>query len=147
MFKKILLPTDGSDLSKKAVKRGIEFAKSIGASVVGFFSPEDYRALMYSEYIPPSLLTQDEFEANAKRAAEKNLAFIEKQAAAAGVAYEGYYLSSVAPWEAIVDAAKKKKCDLIFMASHGRTGLAGLVLGSQTTKVLTHSKVPVMVYR
>ncbi len=147
MFKKILLPTDGSDLSKKAVKRGIEFAKSIGASVVGFFSPEDYRALMYSEYISPSLLTQDEFEANAKRAAEKNLAFIEKQAAAAGVAYEGYYLSSVAPWEAIVDAAKKKKCDLIFMASHGRTGLAGLVLGSQTTKVLTHSKVPVMVYR
>ncbi len=147
MFKKILLPTDGSDLSKKAVKRGIEFAKSIGAGVVGFFSPEDYRALMYSEYIPPSLLTQDEFEANAKRAAEKNLAYIEKQAAAAGVAYEGYYLSSVAPWEAIVDAAKKKKCDLIFMASHGRTGLAGLVLGSQTTKVLTHSKVPVMVSR
>jgi nucleotide-binding universal stress UspA family protein len=147
MFKKILLPTDGSDLSKKAVKKGVDFAKSIGASVVGFFSPEDYRALMYSEYIPPSLLSQEEFEANAKKAAEKHLAFIEKTAAAAGVAYEGYFLSSIAPWEAIVDAAKKKRCDLIFMASHGRTGLAGMVLGSQTTKVLTHSKIPVLVYR
>ena len=147
MFKRILLPTDGSDLSKKAVKKGIEFAKSIDAKVVGFFSPEDYRALMYSEYIPPSLMSQEEFEANAKKAAEKQLAFIEKTASAAGVPYEGFYLSSVAPWEAIVDAAKKKKCDAIFMASHGRTGLAGLVLGSQTTKVLTHSKVPVLVYR
>jgi nucleotide-binding universal stress UspA family protein len=147
MFKKILLPTDGSELSRKAVKKGIEFAKSIGAEVVGFFSPEDYRALMYSEYIPPSLLSQEEFEANAQKAAERHLSWIEKQAEAAGVPYEGYYLSSVAPWEAIVDAAKKKKCDLIFMASHGRTGLAGLMLGSQTTKVLTHSKTPVIVYR
>ena len=147
MFKKILLPTDGSDLSKKAIQKGIEFAKSINASVVGFFSPEDYRALMYSEYIPPSLLSQEEFEANARKAAERNLALVEKQAAAAGVPYEGYFLSSIAPWEAIVEAARKKKCDLIFMASHGRTGLAGLVLGSQTTKVLTHSKIPVIVYR
>jgi nucleotide-binding universal stress UspA family protein len=147
MFKKILVPTDGSELSKKAAKKGIEFAKSIGAGVVGFFSPEDYRALMYSEYIPPSLLSQEEFEANARKAAERNLAYIEKQAAGMGVPYEGYFLSAIAPWEAIVEAAKKKKCDLIFMASHGRTGLAGLVLGSQTTKVLTHSKVPVVVYR
>ena len=147
MFKKILLPTDGSELSKKSVKKGIEFAKSINAKVVGFFSPEDYRALMYSEYIPPSLMSQEEFEANAKKAAEKHLAFVEKTANAAGVPYEGYYLSSIAPWEAIVDAAKKKRCDLIFMASHGRTGLGALVLGSQTTKVLTHSKIPVLVYR
>jgi nucleotide-binding universal stress UspA family protein len=147
MFKKILLPTDGSELSKKSVKKGIEFAKSINARVVGFFSPEDYRALMYSEYIPPSLMSQEEFEANAKKAAEKHLAFVEKTANAAGVPYEGYYLSSIAPWEAIVDAAKKKRCDLIFMASHGRTGLGALVLGSQTTKVLTHSKIPVLVYR
>jgi nucleotide-binding universal stress UspA family protein len=147
MFKKILLPTDGSELSRKSVRKGVEFAKSINAKVVGFFSPEDYRALMYSEYIPPSLMSQDEFEANAKKAAEKHLAFVEKTAKAAGVLYEGYYLSSIAPWEAIVEAAKKKRCDLIFMASHGRTGLGALVLGSQTTKVLTHSKVPVLVYR
>jgi len=147
MFKKILLPTDGSDLSKRAVKKGIEFAKSIDARVVGFFSPEDYRALMYSEYIPPSLMSQEEFEANAKKTAERHLAFIEKTAKAARVPYESYYLASIAPWEAIVEAARKKRCDLIFMASHGRTGLGALVLGSQTTKVLTHSKIPVLVYR
>jgi len=147
MFKRILLPTDGSDLSKKAIKKGLDFAKSIGAEVVGFFSPEDYRALMYSEYIPPSMLSQEEFEANARKAAQKLLASVEKAAEAAGVPYESYFLSSLAPWEAIVDAAKKKRCDLIFMASHGRTGLAGIVLGSQTNKVLTHSKIPVLVYR
>ncbi|HTT39485.1 MAG TPA: universal stress protein [Burkholderiales bacterium] len=147
MYKKILLPTDGSALSRKAVKQGVAFAAALGAKVVGFFSPEDYRALMYSEYIPPSLMSQKEFEAQAKKAAEKHLAFIEKTAQAAGVPYEGYYLSSLAPWEAIIEAARKKKCDLIFMGSHGRSGLAGLVLGSQTSKVLTHSKVPVLVCR
>jgi nucleotide-binding universal stress UspA family protein len=147
MFKKILLPTDGSQLSRKSVKKGVEFAKSINARVVGFFSPEDYRAMLYSEYIPPSLLSQEEFEANTRKAAEKQLAFVEKTAKAAGVPYEGYYVASIVPWEAIVEAAQKKKCDLIFMASHGRTGLGALVLGSQTTKVLTHTKIPVMVYR
>ena len=147
MYKKILLPTDGSPVSRKAVKEGVAFAAALGAKVVGFFSPEDYRALMYSEYIPPSLMSQKEFEAQAKKAAEKHLAYIEKAAQAAGVPYEGYYLSSLAPWEAIIEAARKKKCDLIFMGSHGRSGLAGLVLGSQASKVLTHSKLPVLVCR
>jgi len=147
MFKKILLPTDGYELSRKSVKKGIEFAKSIDARVVGFFSPEDYRALMYSEYIPPSLMSQEEFEANAKKAAEKQLAFVEKTANAAGVPYEGYYLASIAPWEAIVEAAKKKKCDLIFMAAHDRRGRSGLLIGGETQKVLSHSKIPVLVSR
>ena len=147
MFKKILLPTDGSPVSRKAVKQGVAFAKSVGAKVVGFFSPEDYRVLMYSEYMPPSLMSEEEFEAQAKKAAQKHLGAIEKAAKEAGVPYEGFYLSSVAPWEAIIAAAKKKRCDLIVMGSHGRSGLAGLVLGSQTTKVLTHSKVPVLVTR
>jgi nucleotide-binding universal stress UspA family protein len=145
MYKRILLPTDGSPVSRKAVKQGVAFAKSIGATVVGFFSPEDYRALMYSEYIPPTLLSEEEFEKQAQKAAEKRLGYVAKTAQEAGVPYEGFYLSSIAPWQAIIDAAKKKRCDLIFMGSHGRTGLAGLVLGSQTTKVLTHSKVPVLV--
>jgi nucleotide-binding universal stress UspA family protein len=147
MFKRILLPNDGSPVSQKAVKQGVVFAKSIGAKVVGFFAAEDYRALMYTEYVPPNLLSQAEFEAQAKKSAEKRLAYIDKTAKAAGVPYEGLYLISIAPWEAIIEAAKKKKCDLIFMGSHGRSGLAGLLLGSQTTKVLTHSKVPVLVCR
>jgi len=147
MYKKILLPTDGSPVSRKAVKQGVAFAKTVGAKVIGFFSPEDYRTLMYSEYVPASFLSQEEFDAQAKKAAEKQLSFVQKTAAAAGVPYEGMYLVSIAPWEAILEAAKKKKCDLIFMGSHGRKGLAAVVLGSQTTKVLTHAKVPVLVTR
>ena len=147
MFKRILLPTDGSDLSKKSVKKGIEFAKSINAKVVGFFSPEDYRALMYSEYIPPSLMSQEEFEANAKKAAEKQLAFIEKTASAAGRALRGFLPVQHRALGSHRRCRQEEEVRPIFMASHGRTGLAGLVLGSQTTKVLTHSKVPVLVYR
>jgi nucleotide-binding universal stress UspA family protein len=147
MFKRILLPNDGSPVSQKAVKQGVAFAKSIGAKVIGFFAAEDYRALIYTEYVPPSLLSEEEFQAQAKKSAEKRLAYIEKTAKAAGVPYEGVYLISVTPWEAIIEGAKKKKCDLIYMGSHGRSGVAGLLLGSQTTKVLTHSKVPVLVYR
>jgi len=147
MFRRILLPTDGSPVSRKAVKLGVATAKAVGAKVVGFFSPEDYRALLYSEYVPPSLLSEAEFEAQAKKTAEKYLSYIAKAAKAEGVPYEGLYLPSIAPWEAIIGAAKSKKCDLIVMGSHGRSGLAGLVLGSQTVKVLTHSKVPVLVAR
>ena len=147
MFKRILIPTDGSAISRKAVKQGVAFAQSIGATVVGFFSPEDYRAIMYTEYMPATLLSQEEFEAQAKKAAEKQLAQVQKAAEAADVRYESYWTISITPWEAIIEAARKKKCDLIFMGSHGRTGLAGLVLGSTTTKVLTHSKVPVLVTR
>lgn len=147
MFKKILLPTDGSELSGQAVIKGVDFAKSMQASVVGFFSPADYSALFYSEYIPPNLMSQAQFEANAAKAAEKQLAFVERAATAAGVPYEGYSLTRAAPWEAIVAAAKDKHCDLIFMASHGRAGLSALMLGSQTAKVVSHSTVPVLVYR
>jgi len=144
MFRRVLLPTDGSTLSRRAVKRGIAFAKSVGASVVGFYSPEDFQTVMYSEYVPPNLLSQKEFEAQAKSVAQKHLADIEKAAHAAGVPFEGYYVASVSPWRAIVAAAKRRKCDVIVMGSHGRGGLAGIVLGSQTTKVLTHTKIPVL---
>jgi nucleotide-binding universal stress UspA family protein len=125
MYKRILLPTDGSELSSKAIEKGVEFAKSSKANAIGFFCVPDYRALMYSDYIPPSVMSQDEFEANAKNAAEKQLAFVEQTAKTAGVPYEGYYLTT----------------------SHGRTGMSALLLGSQTAKVLAHSKIPVLVYR
>jgi nucleotide-binding universal stress UspA family protein len=147
MFKRILLPTDGSELSRKAVKKGVAFAKSCGADVVGFFSPADYSALLYSEYIPPSLMSQNQFEANAQKAGAKLLAFVERTAKTAEVPYQGYCAASAAPWQAIIEAAKRKKCDLIFMASHGRTGLGALMLGSQTAKVVANAAVPVLVYR
>ena len=146
MYKRILLPTDGSPISRKAVKQGIAFAKAIGAGVVGFYSPHDYRAVLQTQYVSPFLTTED-FEELAKESADKHLGFIEKTAAAAGVPFDRAYTVSAAPWEAIIEAAKKKRCDLILMGSHGRSGLAGVVLGSQTTKVLTHSKIPVLVTR
>jgi nucleotide-binding universal stress UspA family protein len=147
MYRRILIPTDGSAISRKAVKHGIALAKSLNATVVAFFAPEDYRAIMYTEYMPASLLSQDEFEAQARKAADKQLAVVQKAADAAGVAFESHWTITVAPWEAIIEAARKKRCDLICMGSHGRTGLAGLVLGSTAMKVLTHTKVPVLVTR
>ena len=147
MYKHILLPTDGSPLSRKAIKAGIKFAKSCGAKVTGFYSTEQYEVLAYGEYFPPNLISRKDWEKRGKQTAEKFLAEIEKQAKAAKVPYQGYYLASISPWEAIVDAAKRKKCDLIFMASHGRRGLTGLLLGSQASKVLAHSKVPVLIYK
>ena len=105
MYQRILIPTDGSAISRKAVKHGIALAKSLGASVVAFFAPEDYRAIMYTEYMPAAMLSQDEFEAQAKKAADKQLLFVQKAADAAGIACETYWTTSVAPWEAIIEAA------------------------------------------
>lgn len=147
MFKNILIPTDGSALSRKAIKAGVALARAVGARVTGFYSPEQYEILAYGEYFPPDLMSRAEWDERSKKTAARFLAAIEKEAKAAGVKYSGLFLDSVAPWEAIVDAAKKKKCDLIFMASHGRRGLRALVHGSQAQGVLTHSTIPTLVYR
>ena len=95
----------------------------------------------------PDLISRKQWEKRSLKTAAQFLAAIEKAATAADVRYSGMSLESSAPWEAIVEAAKKKKCDLIFMASHGRTGLSGLLLGSQAAKVLSHSRIPVLVYK
>lgn len=147
MYKKILLPTDGCPISRKAVKHGIALAKHLRAEVVGFFAPPDYRVMMYSDFVPPLVVSEKEFKEQSAKAAHKQLSFVEKAASAAGVRYEGCYIASIAPWQAIIEAARSKKCDLICMGSHGRSGVIGVVLGSQTTKVLTHSKIPVLVTR
>ena len=147
MFKHILIPTDGSALSRKAVKAGIALARATGARVTGFYSPERYEILAYGEYFPANLISKEEWDKRSQKTAVRFLSAIEKEARAAGVRYAGVSLDSSAPWEAIVEAAKKKKCDLIFMASHGRTGLSSLLLGSQAAKVLSHSRIPVLVYK
>lgn len=147
MFKNILIPTDGSALSRRAVKAGVALARTMGARVTGFYSPEQYEILAYGEYFPPDLMSRAEWENRSKKTAARFLAAIEKEAIAAGVKYSGFFLDSLSPWEAIIEAAKKKKCDLIFMASHGRTGLTGLLLGSQAAKVLSHSRIPVLIYK
>ena len=147
MFKNILVPTDGSKLSVKAVKQAVKLAKTLDAKVTGFYAAPDFNSTYYGDgYIlrAPSAAAQAE---SAQKQARKYLSAIEVEAEVEKVTCEVIYVVSDSPYEAIIDAAKKKKCDLILMASHGRRGLSGLVLGSETQKVLVHSKVPVLVCR
>ena len=146
MYRRILLPTDGSALCDSAVKKGIEFAKFAGASVVGFHAVPATSYLIYTEAGPSDVLAE-QFERDALARGERLVAALEEQARAAGVVSESLTLVNDHPWEGIVEAANQRDCDLIFMASHGRRGLSALLLGSETTKVLTHSKIPVLVYR
>jgi len=147
MFKNILIPTDGSKLSAKAVKSGVAFAKSIKAAVTGCYVVEPFQPYYFGDYIPPDMPTPKEFEAHAREAGEHYLEKIATAARAAGLKYHGSVVMADTPYAGIIDAARKGKCDLIFMASHGRSGLSGILLGSETHKVLTHSKIPVLVYR
>jgi nucleotide-binding universal stress UspA family protein len=144
MFKKILLPTDGSELSVKAVQGALKMAKELGASVVGLTVVEPYSYSTLSEYRPETL---EAFEARNARAAEERLAPLVKAAKDAGVPCETVTVKSFSPYEAIIDTATRLGCDVIFMASHGRRGLSAVLLGSETQKVLTHSTIPVLVYR
>jgi nucleotide-binding universal stress UspA family protein len=144
MFKKILLPTDGSELSVKAVQGALKMAKELGAAVVGLTVVEPYSYSTLSEYRPETL---EAFEARNAQAAEERLAPIVQAAKDAGVPCETVTVKSFSPYEAIIDTANKFGCDVIFMASHGRRGLSAVLLGSETQKVLTHSAIPVLVYR
>lgn len=146
MYKHILIPTDGSELSKKAIKAGIALAKAVGAKVTGFYAAPDISyTIGYAEIAP--YLSKVNLEEEAKKQAEEYLSVVGKQAQAAGVEADTAWIVHHSPYVAIIETAKKKHCDLILMASHGRSGLSALVLGSETTKVLTHTKIPVLVYR
>jgi nucleotide-binding universal stress UspA family protein len=148
MFKHILLPTDGSRLSDRAVQRGIDFAKSIDAKVTAVHVIPAFRMMADEGFVlPTSPELRRRFEADAKARSDRMLEKIGERARAAGVVFEGISVSGDVPYEEIIETARKKKCDLIMMASHGRRGLSGLLLGSETAKVLTHSKVPVLVVR
>src|SRR5512133_2405424 len=147
MFKHILVPTDGSKLSVKAAKQAVKLAKSLGARITGFYAVPDFSSTYYGDgYIlrAPSAKAQAE---SAEKLARKCLSAIEVEAEVEKIACAVFYVTSDSPYEAIIDAAKKKKCDLIVMASHGRRGLSAMVLGSETQKVLVHSKIPVLVCR
>lgn len=144
MFKKILLPTDGSELSAKAVQGALKMAGQLGASVVGLTVVEPYSYSTLSEYRPETL---EAFEARNTQAAEQRLASLIEAAKQAKVPCETVTVKSFSPYEAIIDTARKSGCDVIFMASHGRRGLTAVLLGSETQKVLTHSTIPVLVYR
>jgi nucleotide-binding universal stress UspA family protein len=148
MYKHILVPTDGSKLSQKAVAAAAALAKASGARLTGVYVIPPYTPPVYGEgiaYVPE--MTPKAYKELTEREAKRALAAVEVEADAAGVPAKVVALTHEHAWEGIIRTAKSKKCDLIVMASHGRKGLAGLLLGSETTKVLTHSKIPVLVCR
>lgn len=147
MFKHILLPTDGSALSRRAAAAGVELARTVGARITALFVAPAPTPLVYEHFLPVAYMTPEEHETLIQEAAARYLGSIEKVAAAAGVPFEGVQVTSEYPADAIVQTAAKHKCDLIVMASHGHKGMKGLLLGSETAKVLAHAKVPVMVHR
>ena len=147
MFKHILVPTDGSILSLRAAKNAVRFAKVHGARITAFFAAPEYHPNIAGDYMPANFVPLAEFEKQIQKTADKYLGQVKKLAAAGKVPCAGLYVSNDSPYQAIIKAAKTRNCDLIFMASHGRSGIAGLLIGSETNKVLTHCKLPVVVYR
>jgi len=147
MYKHILIPTDGSALSRKAIANGVKLAKSIGARVTGLFAAPPATPVVYKDFVPVGYMTPLEHAELIEKTAAKYLGVIEQAAKHAGVRCQCIHVTNDFPADAILAAAKQQKCDLIVMASHGRRGLAGVLLGSETQKVLTHSKIPVLVSR
>jgi nucleotide-binding universal stress UspA family protein len=145
MYKKILLPTDGSPLSATAIAQGVALAKSVGAKVVGM----TVSAPFHTFALDPMMVsdTKETYKKDCEERAAKYLGAIKTAASAAGVPCDVSHVNAEHPYQGIIDTAKTAGCDLIFMASHGRKGPSALVLGSETVKVLTHCKTPVLVCR
>jgi nucleotide-binding universal stress UspA family protein len=148
MFKHILLPTDGSKLADRAVIHGINLAKALGAKVTLLSVVPEFRMIADESFaMPMSMQVKQRYEKEATIRAEKKLATISARVAKAGLQSAVVVVSSDLPYQQIIEVARKRKCDVVVMASHGRRGLTGLLLGSETVKVLTHSKIPVLVVR
>jgi len=149
MFKHILIPTDGSGLAAKGVKTGVRLAKALAARVSGVYVTAPYVPPFIPEdaviYVPTA--DPREYKKAVEAQAAKALEVVEREAKAAGVRCETRVVSDAQPWQGILKAARASKCDAIVIASHGRGGLGGLILGSQTSRVLSHSKIPVVVVR
>ena len=147
MYKHLLVATDGSKLSAKAVAHAIALAQAHGGTLTAFYASPDYPTPMYAEGAFYMSMTPKEYTAICREEADKILKPISLKAKAAGLDFNSVHTIAAAPWEAILAAARKNKCDAIVMASHGRRGVRALLLGSETQKVLTHTKLPIIVVR
>lgn len=145
MYQHLIIPTDGSERSNEAVTHGVQLAKSLGAKVTALTVSAPFHIITAE----PAVMTDvpERYEADAEAAAQERLRGCRDIADAAGVPYDAVHVFHDHPYEAIIDEATKRGCDLIVMASHGRRGISALVLGSETNKVLTHSTIPTLVYR
>ena len=144
MYKRILFPTDGSEITAKALPSAIAMAKLTGAELftLAVKEPFPYSAISEMQPVPPQ-----EFVDAQDRVAAARVTAVADAATAAGVTCHCHAVEGLHPWEAILDHGKAQGCDLIVMASHGRRGMTALLLGSETQKVLTHSTIPVLVVR
>lgn len=148
MFKHILLPTDGSKFADRAIIHGINLAKTLGAKVTLLSVVPEFRMIADESFaVPMSMQAKQRYEKEAAVIAGKKLAEIQERITEAGVQVASTVVSSDLPYQQIIAVARKRKCDVVVMASHGRSGLTGFLLGSETVKVLTHSKIPVLVVR
>jgi nucleotide-binding universal stress UspA family protein len=146
MFKHILIPTDGSAIGSRVAKAGVALAARIGARVTAYHALEDPKLLYMEGYsIPPTVL--NDMEMRARELAQKRIDSIGALAKAAGVRFAAVITKADTAYEGIIDTAKRRKCDVLFRASHGRRGFRRLMMGSVTQKVLAHSTIPVVVYR
>jgi len=146
MFKRILIPTDGSPLATKAAKAGIALASSLGAKVIGCYVVEEMRPT-FGPRLGVNQQMINEFNQRARDAGQEYLDKIGKMAARRGVPFTSTVVKGYLPHEGIGHVARKHKCDVIIISTHGRSGLSKLMMGSVTQKVLMHSTVPVVVYR
>ena len=147
MFKHILVPSDGSEFSLAAVRQAVSFAKAVGARVTAFYVKPQRPVHYYVEGVEFNLPSPNRYDELDEQEVQRILGFIDGLCQEAGVECAKLSVSSDVVHDAIIEAASKGGCDLICMASHGRRGLSALLLGSETTKVLTHSKIPVLVLR
>lgn len=147
MYKKMLIPTDGSDFSKSAALAGVEFARQLNAEIIGVFVAPEFQYPIYVEVLPPSYPSDEEYQSSMRRAGESYLEVLQEAAQAAGLKFTGVIAFSDLTAKKIVHTAEEQHCDLIFMGSHGRSGWGQLLLGSVTAKVLSSCEIPVLVHR
>lgn len=147
MFKNILVPTDGSSLSRKAIKRAVQLAKEQNARVTGFYVGPAWKSGGNDDATVFGRISPRQHAASVGKAAARILAVVRKEAARAGVPCSCSHATYDYPYLKIVEAAERNRCDLILMATHGRRGISRLLIGSETSKVLAHSRIPVMVCR
>jgi nucleotide-binding universal stress UspA family protein len=145
MFQHILLPTDGSQLSRDTAERAVSFAKAANATITALYAKPVGNTENVGNLVEPAVL--DRLVSGSEGKSKEYLGFIKKLCKEAGVECTTLAVVSETPWEAIVNVAEDNNCDLIFMSKHGRGGLSSLLLGSETYRVLTHSSIPVLVYR
>jgi nucleotide-binding universal stress UspA family protein len=147
MYKNILVPTDGSPLARAAAEKAIKLAKIHGAKITAFFAAPAPTPILYKGLLPKGLMTTTAHKALTEKAAAQNLGYIENLAKKGGVPFKSVYFTDDYPASAILATAKKEKCDLIYIASHGHTGFRKTLLGSHTAKVLADSPISVLVHR